>query len=240
MTNVSSDLLSSCPQTPPQEPLTHTSLVDAIVRIYVRQISTVECHPVAGSPRKDTVYDAIMDHYQHQTAPGMFNHNLIRDPESPVGRLLRSLPPYGNSTKVATFCFFLGISSQVGRCGGQGGHYQANPRGGQRASVKIRDGVRARTLVIVSGWLPPTFACMISSPHRRASTGTSPRGTSSCTCFTRSSCFSRAPGGPPSGSGPRRRASPSPSRPPMTCWATSSTSRSVGAALQQVASPCCH
>ena len=136
------------PKEPPQEPLSHSALIEAIVRIYVRQVrregllgpgegnegggpigvgflaeslmtwashipqvSTVEGLPVWGAQRTDTVYDAIMSHYQAQApSPGTFAASLLEGPDGPVARLIRSCPPHEGGTKVATFCFFLGTS----------------------------------------------------------------------------------------------------------------------------------
>ena len=78
---------------------------------HIPQVSTVEGLPVWGAQRTDTVYDAIMSHYQAQApSPGTFAASLLEGPDGPVARLIRSCPPHEGGTKVATFCFFLGTS----------------------------------------------------------------------------------------------------------------------------------
>ncbi len=61
----------------PLQPLSPSALNEAIVRIYTRALATVETTPVWGAMRSDTVYDAIMDHYAHQRAPGTFNNTFL-------------------------------------------------------------------------------------------------------------------------------------------------------------------
>ncbi|GAX78644.1 hypothetical protein CEUSTIGMA_g6082.t1 [Chlamydomonas eustigma] len=101
------------PRKPPSQPLSLAVLSEAIVRVYVRQVNSVELLPVSGAQRKDTIYDDIMVHYQAQIAPGTFKSSYLQDDESPVARLVRSCPKYEHCTKVAMFCFFLGTSSQA-------------------------------------------------------------------------------------------------------------------------------
>ena len=76
------------------------------------QVSSIEGLPVWGAQRTDTIYDAVMAHYQAQTAPGTFNGAFLKEADSPLARLFRSCTPYQGNTKVAIFCFFLGTSHQ--------------------------------------------------------------------------------------------------------------------------------
>ena len=71
----------------------------------------------------DTVYDAIMSHYQGQLAPGTFNRAFLEEPDSPLGRLLGSCSPHLGNTKVASFCFFLGTSDQSVRWSRDAWHF---------------------------------------------------------------------------------------------------------------------
>jgi hypothetical protein len=68
--------LRSLPPPPalPAAPLAAVALGEAIVRVYLRALGSVEVAPVWGAPRTDTVYDAIMAHYTAQAAtPGAFD-----------------------------------------------------------------------------------------------------------------------------------------------------------------------
>lgn len=71
------------------------------------QVTDVPCW---GPKRGDTIYDAIMDHYNSQRAPGAFTAAFIRDPDGPIARLLRSCRTHQSVTKVAMFTFFTGTN----------------------------------------------------------------------------------------------------------------------------------
>ncbi|KAG2448505.1 hypothetical protein HYH02_006396 [Chlamydomonas schloesseri] len=96
----------------PQLSLSLASLTDTIVRIYTRAEATIEDVPTWGPTRQDTVQDAVMAHYSSQRAPGTFIADLIRDPESPIARLLGSAQLHARNTKVACFLYFLGLSPE--------------------------------------------------------------------------------------------------------------------------------
>ncbi|GLI60595.1 hypothetical protein VaNZ11_002742 [Volvox africanus] len=100
------------PPLPPRLSLSLPALVDTIVRIYVRASGTVEEVPTWGAPRHDTIHDAIMAHYTSQRAPGTFQLELLKDPESPISRLLSSSISQARNTKVAGFLYFLNLSPE--------------------------------------------------------------------------------------------------------------------------------
>lgn len=50
------------------------------------QVGTVQDVPCWGVERSDTMFDALMDHYSAQRAPGLFAIDLLRDPEGPMVR----------------------------------------------------------------------------------------------------------------------------------------------------------
>ncbi|GIL65879.1 hypothetical protein Vafri_19521 [Volvox africanus] len=100
------------PPLPPRLSLSLPALVDTIVRIYVRAAGTVEEVPTWGAPRHDTIHDAIMAHYTSQRAPGTFQLELLKDPESPISRLLSSSIGQARNTKVAGFLYFLNLSPE--------------------------------------------------------------------------------------------------------------------------------
>ncbi|GIL91134.1 hypothetical protein Vretifemale_18794 [Volvox reticuliferus] len=100
------------PPLPPRLSLSLPALVDTIVRIYVRASGTVEEVPTWGAPRHDTIHDAIMAHYTSQRAPGTFQLELLKEPESPISRLLSSAIGQARNTKVAGFLYFLNLSPE--------------------------------------------------------------------------------------------------------------------------------
>ncbi len=69
--------IQSLPAHAPLQPLSAPALNEAIVRVYLRALPTVEASPVWGAMRSDTVYDAIMEHYTSQRAPGTFASDFL-------------------------------------------------------------------------------------------------------------------------------------------------------------------
>eukprot|EP00798_Chlamydomonas_sp_ICE-L_P021139 gene21139-28028_t len=105
-----SSFLQTMPRFPPDQPLSESAVIEAIVRIYIRQASTIVDWPVWGADRVDTVYDGIMGHYNSQRAPTAFSDEWLTNHDSPIGRLLRCCRRYRETTKIAMFCYFVGCT----------------------------------------------------------------------------------------------------------------------------------
>ncbi|KAG1675162.1 hypothetical protein FOA52_003385 [Chlamydomonas sp. UWO 241] len=104
--------MQALPRSPPEAQLSESALSEAIVRIYLRAVDSVEDVPVWGAERTDTVHDAIMAHYQGAAAPGLFCSEYLEDVEGPLGRLLRTARgTQTGSFKVSGFCAFLGVQA---------------------------------------------------------------------------------------------------------------------------------
>ncbi|MEW5312328.1 MAG: hypothetical protein WDW38_003970 [Sanguina aurantia] len=110
----------TAPGLPPPAPgLTLTALLDTIVKVYVRKVGTVQDVPCWGVTRTDTMFDALMDHYSAQRAPGLFAIDFLSDPEGPMVRwvqgpmvrLFSSCRRHSTHPKVAMFARFTGASA---------------------------------------------------------------------------------------------------------------------------------
>jgi hypothetical protein len=80
------------------------------------QVLTVDTHPCWGAGREDTIFDAVVRHYQSIAPAGThFSHEeALADPDGPIGRMLRTCKYHQASTKVACFSFFCGLSERIG------------------------------------------------------------------------------------------------------------------------------
>lgn len=97
------------------------ALVETIVRIYLRQVSSAGAGPVWGRGRTDTIFDAILE-YVHADGrpsagagvgvlPPAFDRDALTNPA--LLQILAGAAAHCSNTKIAMFCFLAGLSPAV-------------------------------------------------------------------------------------------------------------------------------